>query len=249
MSKLQGKVAVITGGSSGIGLATARRFVTEGAHVFITGRRQAELDTAVAQIGRGVTAVQGDVSDLDDLKRLYARVVEQTGKIDVLFANSGIIETVPLGQITPKHFDHTFGVNTRGLLFTVQNALPLIRDGGSIIVTGSIAWMKGMPGHSTYSASKAAVRSFVRTWTLELKDRGIRVNSLSPGPVDTPIIEGQFATQAQADQFKAGIAAAIPLGRLGRPDELAAAALFLASNESSFVTGIDLCFDGGIAQV
>ncbi len=249
MSKLEGKVAVITGGSSCIGLATARRFVTEGAHVFITGRRQAELDKAVVQIGQGVTAVQGDVSNLDDLERLYARVVEQAGKIDVLFANSGVVETVPIGQITLTHFDHTFGVNTRGLLFTMQKALPLIRDGGSIIVTGSIAWMKAMPGYSTYSASKAAVRSFVRTWALELKDRGIRVNSLSPGPVDTPIIEGQFATQAQADQFKVGIAAAIPLGRLGRPDELAAAALFLASNESSFVTGIDLCVDGGIAQV
>ncbi len=249
MSRLQGKVAVITGGSSGIGLATARRFVTEGAHVFITGRRRAELDKAVTLIGRGVTAVQGDVSNLDDLERLYAQVTEQAGRIDVLFANSGVVETVPIGQITPKHFDYTFGVNTRGVLFTVQKALPLIRDGGSIIVTGSIAWMKAMPGYSAYSASKAAVRSFVRTWTLELKDRGIRVNSLSPGPVDTPIIDGQFATQAQADQFKAGFAAAIPLGRLGRPEELAAAALFLASNDSSFVTGIDLCVDGGIAQI
>jgi NAD(P)-dependent dehydrogenase (short-subunit alcohol dehydrogenase family) len=249
MSRLQGKVAVITGGSSGIGLATARRFVMEGAHVFITGRRQAELEKAVALIGRDVTAVQGDVSDLDDLDRLYARVTEQTGRIDVLFANSGVVETVPIGQITPKHFDYTFGVNTRGLLFTVQKALPLMRDGGSIIVTGSIAWMKAMPGYTTYSASKAAVRSFVRTWTLELKGRGIRVNSLSPGPVDTPIIEGQFETQAQADAFKAGFAAAIPLGRMGRPEELAAAALFLASDESSFVTGIDLCVDGGIAQI
>jgi NAD(P)-dependent dehydrogenase (short-subunit alcohol dehydrogenase family) len=249
MSRLRDKVAVITGGSSGIGLATARRFVTEGARVFIIGRRQAELDRAVAQIGRGVTAVQGDVSSLDDLDRLYIQVTEQTGKIDVLFANAGVVETVPIGRITPQHFDHTFGVNTRGLLFTVQKALPLMRDGGSIIVTGSIAWMKAMPGYTTYSASKAAVRSFVRTWTLELKDRGIRVNSLSPGPVDTPIIEGQFETQVQADQFKAGFAAAIPLGRLGRPEELAAAALFLASNDSSFVTGIDLCVDGGIAQI
>jgi len=249
MSRLQGKIAVITGGSSGIGLATARRFVTEGAHVFITGRRKAELDKAVALIGGNVEAVQGDVSNLDDLDRLYARIAEQSGKIDVLFANSGMVETVPIGQITPKHFDHTFGVNTRGLLFTVQKALPLMRDGGSIIVTASIAWMKAMPGYTTYSASKAAVRSFVRTWTLELKDRGIRVNSLSPGPVDTPIIDGQFKSQAKADEFKAGFAAAIPLGRLGRPEELAAAALFLASNESSFVTGIDLCVDGGIAQI
>jgi len=249
MSRLQGKVAVITGGSSGIGLATARRFVMEGARVFITGRRHAELDKAVAQIGHGVTAVQGDVSNLDDLDRLYARVAEQTDKIDVLFANSGTVEIVPIGQITPKHFDHTFGVNTRGLLFTVQKVLPLIRDGGSIIVTGSIASTKAMPGYSVYSASKAAIRSFVRTWTVELKDRGIRVNSLSPGPVDTPMIEGQFATQAQADQFKAAFAATIPLGRLGRPEELAAAALFLASSESSFVTGIDLCVDGGVAQI
>ena len=249
MSKLRGKIAVITGGSSGIGLATAQRFVTEGAHVFITGRRKAELDKAVALIGGNVEAVQGDVSNLDDLDRLYTRVADQSGKIDVLFANSGMVETVPIGQITPKHFDHTFGVNTRGLLFTVQKALPLMRDGGSIIVTASIAWMKAMPGYTTYSASKAAVRSFVRTWTLELKDRRIRVNSLSPGPVDTPIIDGQFETQAKADEFKAGFATAIPLGRLGRPEELAAAALFLASNESSFVTGIDLCVDGGIAQI
>ena len=249
MSRLQGKVAIITGGSSGIGLATARRFVAEGARVFITGRREAELAKAVSLIGGTITAVQGDVSNLDDLDRLYARVAEHAGKIDVLFANSGVVETVPLGEITPQHFDHTFGVNTRGLLFTVQKALPLMRDGGSVIVTGSIASLKAMLGYTTYSASKAAVRSFVRTWALELKGRGIRVNTLSPGPVDTPIIDGQFKTQAQADEFKTGFAAAIPLGRLGRPEELAAAALFLASEESSFVTGIDLCVDGGIAQI
>jgi NAD(P)-dependent dehydrogenase (short-subunit alcohol dehydrogenase family) len=249
MSRLQGKVAVITGGSSGIGLATAQRFALEGARVFITGRREAELQKAVALIGKGVTAVQGDVSDLDDLDRLYGRVTLEAGHIDILFANSGVVDPVPLGQITPQHFDHTFGVNTRGLLFTVQKALPLMRGGGSIIVTSSIAWMKAMPGYTTYSASKAAVRSFVRTWTLELKGQGIRVNSLSPGPVDTPIIDGQFKTQAQAGEFRTGITAAIPLGRLGRAEELAAAALFLASDDSSFVTGIDLCVDGGIAQI
>ncbi len=249
MSRLQGKVAVITGGSSGIGLATARRFVAEGARVFITGRREAELAKAVTLIGGTITAVQGDVSNLADLDRLYARVAERAGKIDVLFANSGVVELVPIGEITPKHFDHTFGVNTRGLLFTVQKALPLMRDGGSVIVTGSIASMKAMPGYTTYSASKAAVRSFVRTWALELKGRGIRVNTLSPGPVDTPIIDGQFENHAQADEFRTGVAAAIPLGRLGRPEELAAAALFLASEESSFVTGIDLCVDGGMAQI
>jgi NAD(P)-dependent dehydrogenase (short-subunit alcohol dehydrogenase family) len=249
MSRLQGKVAVITGGSSGIGFATAKRFVEEGAYVFITGRRQSELDKAVEEIGHGVTAVQGDVTSSDDLDRLYAKVKETKGVIDVLFANSGFIELQSIDEITSEHFDKTFGINTKGLLFTVQKALPLMLRGGSIIVASSIANVKAIPSYTTYSASKAAVRSFVRTWTLELKDRGIRVNTLSPGPVDTPIIDSQFQTKEEADELRETFAKAIPLGRMGRPEELAAAALFLASDESSFVAGIDLPVDGGMAQV
>jgi NAD(P)-dependent dehydrogenase (short-subunit alcohol dehydrogenase family) len=249
MSKLQGKVAVITGGSSGIGLATAKRFVAEGAYVFITGRRQAELDKAVEAIGRNVTAVQGDVTDANDLDRLYAKVKESHGAIDVLFANSGFVELQGIDEISPEHFDKTFGINTKGLLFTVQKALPLMRQGGSIILVASIASVKAMPSYTTYSASKAAVRSFARTWTLELKERGIRVNTLSPGPVDTPIIDSQFQTKKEADTLREAFAQAIPLGRMGRPEELAAAALFLASDDSSFVAGIDLAVDGGMAQV
>ncbi|WP_248746976.1 glucose 1-dehydrogenase [Pseudomonas sp. MWU12-2037] len=249
MNKLQGKIAVITGGSSGIGLATAQRFVEEGAYVFITGRRQAELDKAVALIGRNVTAVQGDVSSSEDLNRLYEVVEREKGCIDVLVANSGIVDPTYLNDISVEHYDGTFDINVKGLLFTVQKALPLIRDGGSIILTASIAATKGIPGYGTYSATKAAVRSFARTWTLELQDRGIRVNSLSPGPVDTPIMESQASTQEQVDQLKASFAKAVPLGRLGRPEEIASAALFLASDDSSFVAGIDLCVDGGMAQV
>lgn len=249
MSKLQGKVAVITGGSSGIGLATAKRFVEEGAYVFITGRRQSELDKAVTLIGRNVTAVQGDVLNLDDLDRLYAKVSQVKGSIDVLFANSGFIELQTIDQITEEHFDKTFGVNARGMLFTVQKALPLMRKGGSIILNSSIANVKAIPSYTTYSATKAAVRSFARTWTLELKDRGIRVNAISPGPVETPIIDAQFPTKEESDKLRATFAAAIPLGRMGRPEELAAAVLFLASDESSFVAGIDLPVDGGMAQI
>jgi NAD(P)-dependent dehydrogenase (short-subunit alcohol dehydrogenase family) len=249
MNRLQGKIAVITGGSSGIGLATAQRFVSEGAYVFITGRRQTELDKAVTLIGHNVTAVQGDVSSQADLDRLYAVVQREKGSIDVLFANSGIVDSVAIDEISAEHYDKTFDVNVKGLLFTVQKALPLMRDGGSIILTASIASTKGIPGYSTYSATKAAVRSFARTWTLELQGRGIRVNTLSPGPVDTPIMDSQASTQTEVDQLKASFAQAVPLGRLGRPDEVACAALFLASDESSFVAGIDLCVDGGMAQV
>jgi NAD(P)-dependent dehydrogenase (short-subunit alcohol dehydrogenase family) len=249
MSRLQGKVAVITGGSSGIGFATAKRFAEEGAHVFITGRRQAELDKAVEAIGRNVTAVQGDVTRPDDLDRLYAKVRETRGVIDVLFANSGFIELQGIDQISPEHFDKIFGINTKGLLFTVQKALPLMRQGGSIILVSSIANVKAFQSYGAYSASKAAVRSFARTWTLELKDRGIRVNTLSPGPVDTPIIDSQFETKEESDKLRESFAQVIPLGRMGRPEELAAAALFLASDESSFVAGIDLPVDGGMAQV
>jgi NAD(P)-dependent dehydrogenase (short-subunit alcohol dehydrogenase family) len=247
MLRLEGKIAVVTGGSTGIGLATARRFVAEGAHVFIAGRRQAELAKAAEQIGRNVTIVPCDVAKLDDLDRLFGRVKDDKGRIDVLFANSGTMELQSLTEITPEHFDRTFGVNVRGLLFTVQRGLPLMGPGGSIILNASIASIKAFPGYSVYSASKAAVRSFARTWMLELKDRGIRVNAISPGPIDTPIFD--TAPKAERDQIKAGFAAAIPLGRIGRAEELAAAVVFLASEESSFVTGIELFVDGGAAQI
>lgn len=249
MSKLNGKVAVITGGSSGIGLASAKLFVEEGAHVYITGRRQAELDKAVAAIGRNVTAVQGDAASLEDLDRLYRLVRDTHGRLDVVFANAGLVEHQTIDTVTPKHFDKTFDLNVRGVLFTVQKALPLMSRGGSIILTASIVAVKGLPAHGVYGATKAAVRSFARTWTTELKDRGIRVNSLSPGATDTPIIDGQFTSKEQAEAAKASFASATPMGRIGRPQELAAAALFLASDDSSFITGIDLQVDGGLVQV
>ncbi|MDB5973456.1 MAG: polS [Nevskia sp.] len=243
MGKLQGKVAVITGGSSGMGLATARRYVAEGAYVFITGRRQAELDAAVKEIGSNVTGVRGDVANLADLDRLYETVKAQKGHIDILFANAGIGEFLPLGAITPEHFDQTFGVNVRGTLFTVQKALPLFRDGGSIILTGSIASVKGIPAFGVYSATKAAIRSFVRTWTLELKDRKIRSNVISPGTIDTPIL-APLPKEAIAQ-----IVAGVPMARMGESDEIATAAVFLASDDSSFITGIELFVDGGAAQI
>ncbi|CAN7396197.1 MULTISPECIES: SDR family NAD(P)-dependent oxidoreductase [unclassified Variovorax] len=249
MGKLQGKVAVITGGSSGIGLATARLFVKEGAHVVITGRREQELAAAAKSIGERVTTVAGDVRNLDDLDRLYDVVRRELGGIDVLMANAGFVEHAALGNISPEHFDKTFGINARGVLFTVQKGLPLMRNGGSIILVSSIAGTKALHAHSTYSATKAAVRSLARTWTLELKDRGIRVNTISPGPVDTPIIDSQFDTKEKADKLREQFASVIPLGRMGRPEELATAALFLASDDSSFVAGIDLPVDGGMAQI
>jgi NAD(P)-dependent dehydrogenase (short-subunit alcohol dehydrogenase family) len=247
MARLQDKIAVVTGGSTGIGLATARRFVEEGAHVFIAGRREAELAKAVEQIGRNVAAIQCDVAELDDLDRLFGKVRDEKGRVDILFANSGVMEFQSIGEITPEHFDRTFAVNVRGLLFTVQKALPLIGRGGSIILNASIGSIKAWPGYSVYSASKAAVRSFARTWMLELKDRGIRVNAISPGPIDTPIFDA--AAKEKSEEMKAGFAAAIPIGRMGRAEELAAAVLFLASEESSFVTGIELFVDGGTAQI
>ena len=243
MSKLQGKVAVITGGTSGMGLATAKRFVAEGAYVFISGRRQAELDAAVQAIGRNVTGVQGDVAKLGDLDRLYAAVKAQQGHVDIVFANAGIGEFLPIGAITEEHFDQTFDVNVKGTLFTVQKALPLMRDGGSIILTGSIASVKGIPAFGIYSASKAAVRSLVRAWTLELKDRKIRANVISPGTIDTPIL-APLPKEAIAQ-----IVSAIPMARMGTSEEIASAALFLASDESSFISGIELFVDGGTAQV
>ena len=250
MAKKQGgKVAVVTGGNSGIGLATARRFVAEGAHVFITGRRQAELDDAVARIGANVTGVQGDVSNLADLDRLFATVKEHQGRIDVLFANAGVVSVAPLGSISEEHFDKVFNINVKGMLFTVQKALPLFTDGGSIILNGSISGSKGTEAFSVYSASKAAVRSFARCWTTDLKGRKIRVNVISPGPIETPIFHKTGRTREQIDEFKASQVAAVPMGRMGTPDEVAKAAVFLASDDSSYVTGIELFVDGGAGQV
>ena len=249
MAKLDGKVAVVTGGNSGIGLATAKRFVAEGAHVFITGRRQAELDAAVSQIGKNVRGVQGDVSDLADLDRLYATVKQQKGRVDVLFANAGLGEFVPLGQITEAHFDKTFGVNVKGTLFTVQKALPLMPDGASIVMNGSMVSMKGMAAFGVYAATKAALRSFARTWSVDLKRRKIRVNVVSPGTVITPGYKSAGLSDEQIAQMEADAAAATPLGRGGTPDEIAKAVVFLASDESSYVTGIELFVDGGLAQI
>jgi NAD(P)-dependent dehydrogenase (short-subunit alcohol dehydrogenase family) len=242
MSKLQGKTAVITGGTTGIGLATAKLFVQEGAYVFITGRRQKELDEAVKAIGRNVTGVQGDVAKLSDLDRLY-EIIGKKGRLDIVFANAGLAAFAPLGDITEEFFDQLFDINVKGTLFTVQKALPLINDGGSIILTGSVASIKGTPAFWVYGATKAAIRNFVRAWTVELKDRRIRSNVLSPGPTITPIIDQQ-PTDAIAK-----IVSSIPMGRMADADEIAKAALFLASDDSSFVTGIELFVDGGRAQV
>jgi len=250
--RLDGKIAVITGGSSGIGLATAQRFVDEGAYVFITGRRQSELDAAVRQIGKNnVTGVQGDVSNLEDLDQLYATVKQQKGRIDVLFANAGIGEFAPLGEISEAHFDKTFDINVKGLLFTVQKALPLFQDdgGSSIILNASIAASKGVEALSVYNATKAAIRSFARTWTVELKHRKIRVNAISPGPIDTPGVNGLAQTKEQIEQIKTSLMVSVPMGRMGNPDEVAKAASFLASDDSSYVTGIELFVDGGMAQI
>lgn len=249
MPKLEGKVAVITGGNSGIGLATAQRFVTEGAYVFITGRRQAELDAAVKLIGKNVTGVQGDVSKLADLDRLYATVKQQRGHLDIVFANAGAGQNAPLGAITEEQFDKTFNSNVKGVLFTVQKALPLLRDGSSVILNASIVSMKGMQTFSVYSATKAAVRSFARSWTMDLKDRKIRVNALSPGPIDTPGVRGIAQNEEHFQQLKAHLEAAMPMSRMGTPDEIAKAAVFLASDDSSFITGIELFVDGGMAQI
>jgi NAD(P)-dependent dehydrogenase (short-subunit alcohol dehydrogenase family) len=248
MGRLAGKTVLITGGNSGIGLATARRFVAEGAYVFITGRRQAELDKAVAEIGAGVRALVGDVSKLDDLDRIIATIRAEKGHLDIVFANAGIAEKEPLGDITEASFDRIFDINVKGLLFTVQKALPLMRAGGSIVLNGSTTASKGTPAFSVYSATKAAVRNFARSWSLDLQSRGIRVNVLSPGPTVTPALNGLVSVEERAafhDALKSGTV----MGRLADPSETAAVALFLASDDSSFMTGGEVFADGGSAQV
>lgn len=248
--KHEGKVALITGGSSGIGLATAKRLVAEGAYVFITGRRKSELDEAVKQIGREVTAVQSDVSKPADLDKVYLAVKEQKAHLDFVFANAGTGEFAPIGEITEEHFDKQFNVNVRGMLFTVQKALPLMGRGGSIVLNASIVGIKGNPAFSVYSASKAAVRSFARTWCVDLKDRGIRVNAISPGIVPTPGYNTSLGmTQEQVDQYVQSSIDSIPSGRPGTADEIAKAVSFLASEDSSYINGIELFVDGGLAQI
>jgi len=247
--KFAGKIAVVTGGSSGMGFATAKRFVEEGMdHVFITGRRKKPLDSAVAEIGKKVTAVQGDVANLSDLDRLYETVKKQNRKIDVIFANAGLAMLAPFGKIDEQFFDLHFDANVKGLFFSVQKGLPLMNDGGSIILNGSIADIKGFPAMSVYSATKAAVRSFARTWTNDLRERRIRVNVLSPGHIDTPIMESLQQGEALV-QMKKQMENNVPLGRLGDPDEIARAVSFLASDDASYISGAELYVDGGVAQV
>lgn len=248
--KLTGKVAMITGGNSGIGLATARRFVDEGAHVFITGRRKSELDKAVNEIGHNVTGVQSDVAKPADMDKLYAAVKEQKGVLDIIFANAGTGEFAPLGQITENHFDKQFNVNVRGLLFSVQKALPLMPPGGSIVLNASISSITGSPAFSVYSATKAAVRSFARSWCVDLKEQRIRVNAISPGVVPTPGYNTSLGmTDEQVEQLVQSSIGNIPLGRAGATDEIAKAVVFLASDDSSYVNGIELFVDGGLTQI
>jgi NAD(P)-dependent dehydrogenase (short-subunit alcohol dehydrogenase family) len=249
MGRLTGKTAVITGGNSGIGLAAAKRFVSEGAYVFITGRRQDELDKAVATLGSGVKGIQGDISNLDDLERLFATVEAEKGQVDVLLANAGIGDMSPLGAISEEQFDQVFDVNVKGTLFTVQKALPLMRSGGSIILTGSTTGSMGTPAFSVYSATKAAIRNFARSWALDLKGTGIRVNVLSPGATTTPGLLNGLARTGMQEALLAGLVSQAPLERIGDPDETAAVALFLASDESSFMTGSEVFVDGGLAQI
>jgi NAD(P)-dependent dehydrogenase (short-subunit alcohol dehydrogenase family) len=249
MGKLEGKIGLVTGGTSGIGFATARRFVDEGAHVFITGRRESELRTAVKEISRNVTGVQGDVSKVDHLDRLFAQIKREKGRLDVVFANAGIAKYARLGTITEEFYDSIFDINVKGVVFTVQKALPLLPDGASIVLNSSIVGSKGLPSNSVYSATKAAIRSFARTWTTDLKDRHIRVNAISPGSIDTPGLSDLLASSETGEERKRKIEKLTPLGRLGTPDEIANAVVFLASDDSSYVTGIELFVDGGFAQV
>lgn len=247
--KLANKISLVTGGTSGLGLATAKRFVSEGAFVFVTGRRQSHLDAAVAEIGANAVGVRGDVSNLADLDRIYGLIREEKGRLDVLFANAGGGGIAPLGQITEEHFDSTFATNVRGLLFTVQKALPLMSAGASIVLNASTTSTVGTPAFSVYSATKAAVRSFARNWSLDLKGSGIRVNAISPGVVPTPGYDLLGLTAEQVQGFIDVQVQNIPLGRVGTPDEIAKAVVFLASDDSSFVTGIELFVDGGMAQI
>jgi NAD(P)-dependent dehydrogenase (short-subunit alcohol dehydrogenase family) len=249
MGKLDGKIALITGGNSGIGLATAKEFVNEGAYVFITGRREAELARAVKEIGRNVTGVQGDVAKLGDLDRLFAQIMREKGRLDVVFANAGFARYAALGSITEELYDSTFDINVKGVLFTVQKALPLMLDEASIILNASIVASKGFSSNSVYSATKAAVRSFARTWTTDLKDRRIRVNAVSPGTIDTPGLSDLLASSEVGEQRKKTISTTVPLGRFGTPDDIAKAVVFLASDDASYITGTELFVDGGIAQV
>lgn len=249
MGKLNGKIALITGGNSGMGLATAKTFVAEGAKVIITGRRQKDLDEAVKLLGANATGLQGDVANMADLDRLFAVIKDKFGHLDILFANAGIGELAPLGHVTEEHFDKQFNVNVKGLFFTVQKALPLLRDGSSIILNASIAGYKGMEAFSVYSATKAAVRSFARSWTVDLKARKIRVNAISPGPIETPIFGKMGLSADQAQGFKDAMPIMVPMGRMGQGEEIAKTVLYLASDDSSYVTGIDLSVDGGMAQV
>jgi NAD(P)-dependent dehydrogenase (short-subunit alcohol dehydrogenase family) len=249
MGKLDGKIALVTGGNSGIGLATAKRFVSEGATVYITGRREAELAAAVKEIGGDVTGIKGDVSNLDDLDRLYARIKSEQGRLDVLFANAGIAKYAPLGTITEELYDAIFAINVKGVVFTVQKALPLMADGSSIILNASVVGSKGLPANSISAATKAVARSFARTWTTDLKERRIRVNAVSPGTIDTPGLNELLASAPAGEQRRKAITTAVPLGRFGRPDEIAKAVVFLASDDSSYVAGAELFVDGGFAQV
>jgi NAD(P)-dependent dehydrogenase (short-subunit alcohol dehydrogenase family) len=249
MGRLEGKIALITGGSSGIGLATAKQFVNEGAYVFITGRREPELAAAVKEIGRNVRGVPGDVSNLTDLDRLFGQIKNEKGKLDIVFANAGVAKYAPFGEITEKFYESIFDINVKGLLFTVQKALPLLPDGASIILNASIVASKGLSTNSVYSATKAAVRSFARTWTTDLRGRRIRVNAISPGSIDTPGLSDLLASSEAGEQRKKMISTMVPLGRLGTPDEIAKAVVFLASDDSSYVTGTELFVDGGFAQV
>lgn len=248
--KLTGKIALITGGSSGLGLATAKRFVAEGAYVFITGRRQAELDAAAKELGEEAKSIRSDISSLEDLDRLFAAIKEQKGRLDILFANAGGGAFVPLDEVTEEHFDKYFGINVKGTLFTVQKAVRLMNQGGAIVINGSMVSIKGVPAFGVYAATKAALRSFARTWTMDLKGRNIRVNVVSPGTVVTPAYTSELGMNAeQVKEFEAQAAASTPLGRTGTPDEIAKAVLFLASDESSYVNGIELFVDGGAAQI